>query len=489
MGEVALRFPSLPVAKNLTVPVCAVSKAPFVLLINPWITDFAAYDLWAKPLGLLHLASLLRDGGCGVTLVDCLDRDDPFTLSHPEVIPGVHRDCGVGKYPKMVEEKPHVYSDFKRRWFRHGIHPASLVRKLQSLPRPDLVWVTSSMTYWYPGVQETIALVREVFPGVPVWLGGIYARLCPDHARQRSGADRIVMEDTGALPQLLESATGFATRNARCWAPLALWPSPALELLPSPLRYAPLLTSVGCPFRCPYCASHRLQERRERRSARTLYGEIRRAHELFGVVDFAFYDDALLLDAEETLRPALQSIVHQGLQVRFHTPNALHVRALTPDWCRLLHQSGFTTLRLGLETTHPRHQEAWGGKVRNDLFFAAVRNLHAAGFKPHQIGVYMLCGLPDQTTDEVAQTIRIVAEAGAHPYPCEFSPLPGTGLWEAARAVSPFDIAAEPLYHNNTFFACRRPDFALEDLWALKDLARQARHAVTAPPESRREGE
>jgi len=26
-----------------------------ILLINPWIYDFAAYDLWVKPLGLLSL--------------------------------------------------------------------------------------------------------------------------------------------------------------------------------------------------------------------------------------------------------------------------------------------------------------------------------------------------------------------------------------------------------------------------------------------------
>lgn len=63
------------------------AKAPLILLINPWITDFAAYDYWTKPLGLLLLGSLLREGGCGVTLIDCLDRHDPFTTQHPEIIP------------------------------------------------------------------------------------------------------------------------------------------------------------------------------------------------------------------------------------------------------------------------------------------------------------------------------------------------------------------------------------------------------------------
>jgi hypothetical protein len=30
-----------------------------ILLVNPWIHDFAAYDLWMKPLGLLYLGGIL----------------------------------------------------------------------------------------------------------------------------------------------------------------------------------------------------------------------------------------------------------------------------------------------------------------------------------------------------------------------------------------------------------------------------------------------
>ena len=32
-----------------------------LILINPWIYDFAAYDLWSKPLGLLYLAGWFRE--------------------------------------------------------------------------------------------------------------------------------------------------------------------------------------------------------------------------------------------------------------------------------------------------------------------------------------------------------------------------------------------------------------------------------------------
>jgi hypothetical protein len=38
------------------------------------------------------------------------------------------------------------------------------------------------MTYWYQGVQETIQLLRTVFP-VPILLGGRYAPLLPEYAK------------------------------------------------------------------------------------------------------------------------------------------------------------------------------------------------------------------------------------------------------------------------------------------------------------------
>jgi hypothetical protein len=45
-----------------------------LLLINPWIYDFTAYDLWSKPLGLLYLAAFLRQQGFKISYIDCLDK-------------------------------------------------------------------------------------------------------------------------------------------------------------------------------------------------------------------------------------------------------------------------------------------------------------------------------------------------------------------------------------------------------------------------------
>ncbi len=442
-----------------------------ILLINPWVHDFAAFDLWAKPMGLLFLASLLREGGCGAALIDCLDRHDSFTNCHPEVMAGRDKKFGTGKYPRMRIAKPEPYAGFPRHFHRHGIHPESFRRKLAEIDKPDMVWITSVMTYWYPGVSEAIRMVREVFPEVPVWLGGIYARLCPSHAQRLSGADRVITENLAGIPQMIREQTGFSPSNESAWGDFCSWPLPAMDLLEPAAGYAPLLTGLGCPYRCPYCASATLQPERQRLGFQRIMEQIRRGQEILGASDFAFYDDALLLEAEQSLRPVLEKIARDGPKVSFHVPNALHVRALSRDWCDLLYASGFRTIRLGLETALDGRSRQWGGKVHSEMYLEAVENLFAAGFSKDDLGAYLICGLPGQAPEEVARSIGFVRQSGVRPLVAEFSPIPGTLMWNQAAALSPFDIEAEPLYHNNTFFACRRPDFTYTDLVALKRLA------------------
>jgi radical SAM superfamily enzyme YgiQ (UPF0313 family) len=373
----------------------------------------------------------------------------------------------------MRIQKPPPYRDLPRYFYRHGIHPESFRRRLKEVEKPDFIWVTSMMTYWYPGVFEAIGLLRETFPESPLWLGGVYAKLCPDHAGRHSGADRVFAGEVFDLPKMIAEAAGFTLRNPNAWGDFTAWPFPALDLLGPGLEYAPVLTGVGCPYRCPFCASARLQPKRARLGCERIRGEILKDRQDFGISDFAFYDDALLLDAESSLRPALVRIARDGPALRFHVPNALHIRALSRDWCDLLHAAGFRTIRLGLETTVDGKSREWGGKVDTEMYLQALDNLFRAGFSREDIGVYLMCGLPGQTPEEVAESIRIVRQSGVRPHISEYSPIPGTPMWEKAVAVSQFDISAEPLYHTNTFFACRRPSFSYEDMVQLKAEAKE----------------
>jgi radical SAM superfamily enzyme YgiQ (UPF0313 family) len=327
------------------------------------------------------------------------------------------------------------------------------------------------MTYWYGGLVETVDLVRSVFTETPIILGGIYATLMPDHAQQAVRPDHLITgQGEGAILKLLESITGHSSSHIAGPDDLDDFPLPAFDLYPY-LDYVGLLTSRGCPFSCPYCASKILQPGFRRRSAEGVTDEIAYWHRTKGILDFAFYDDALLIGFENHLGSVLETLLQQNLSLRFHTPNALHVREITLDRAHLLYRAGFKTLRLGLETTNWERQKAWGGKMDNADLHRAITSLRKAGFAHNQIEAYLLIGLPGQTIAEIEQTIREVKTLGIRPRLAEYSPLPQTALWPEACRSSRFPLVEDPVFHNNSLVPCLNP-FSWKTVQALKDLAR-----------------
>jgi hypothetical protein len=112
------------------------------------------------------------------------------------------------------------------------------------LRRPDKVYVTSLFTYAWKPVHRAVRYYKQLFPGVPIWLGGIYASLLPDHAAM-SGADFIhrgLLDDSeGLLPEYdltpgWDGSIMFASRG--CIRRCGFCSVPKLEGRPSALKYS-----------------------------------------------------------------------------------------------------------------------------------------------------------------------------------------------------------------------------------------------------------
>jgi radical SAM superfamily enzyme YgiQ (UPF0313 family) len=438
-----------------------------VLLINPWIYDFSAYDFWNKPIGLLYLASLLRLNGANVFYVDCLDPYHPDMQYGSQIQPPRRKVSGEGTYARQLIPKPEPLKGIPKNYHRYGITPGVFLKTVASLPVPDLILITSMMTYWYPAVFEMIRLLHQTFPGVPVVLGGNYVTLNAQHA-SRSGADFCLAGPAElSIPSLLKSLYSQDMRFLPDINHLDSYPYPSYDLIRHPDQ-VPIMTSRGCPYRCSYCASHLLNNRFMRRDPIQVVAEIEHWHRDLGIKHFSFYDDALLVDPDEMAVPFLKEMIRRSLPIQFHCPNGLHLREMTSDLSRLLFRAGFKTLRFGFETSDGLRQSSTGGKVDNNELIDAVVNLKQAGYRNEDIGVYLLCGLPGQSAEEVKESIRFVRSSGARPIIAEYSPIPGTGLWDEAVATSPYPIDVEPLFQNNSLFPCRNDSLTYEMYQTLK---------------------
>jgi radical SAM superfamily enzyme YgiQ (UPF0313 family) len=430
--------------------------SPNILLINPWITDFAAYNFWMKPLGLLCIASLLRENGFRVTLIDCLD---PHLKT---------KQFGDGKFLKTKIEKPISLKSIPRNYSQYGIPEEILLKRLSLLEEPDLICVTSGMTYWYPGVFQIIEIIKVLFENVPIILGGIYASLCYEHAKKYSGAD-IVFNGRGELEvlKLVSDLTNkeLITHNSKLSTDSL--PYPAFDLYPQ-FNYVCIATSRGCPFKCTYCASPFLIKDFSRRDPLKVVEEIEHWAIQYKVTNIAFYDDALLIEPSQHFIPIMKEVIKRGIHGNFHAPNALHIKEIDEEVADLLYRGRFKTIRLGFETSNELTQIKTGGKVDNQEFREAIKHLKRAGYLSEEIGVYILVGLPSQRVGEAEESMALVKETGAKPILVEYSPIPHTPLFEKAKKGSQFDLENEPLFHNNTILPCQWDGFTMEDYRRLK---------------------
>lgn len=427
---------------------------PHILLINPWITDFAAYNFWIRPLGLLYIAGVLRECGFRVTLIDCLNFYSKT------------QKFGDGNFFKTKVEKPLPLKSIPRNYCQYGIPEEMLLKRLSLLEeKPDLIGITSGMTHWYPGVFKVIEITKDFFKDVPLILGGIYATLCHEHAQKYSGAD-IVFKSGNELEavKLISKLTQFrlphsAFRNESY---------PAFDLYPH-LDYVCITTTRGCPFRCTYCASHILSKGFVRRDPLKVVDEIEHWTTQFHIRNIAFYDDGLLVEPSNHFIPMMKEVIRRGIRCNFHTPNALHISEVDEEVAELLFRGGFRTIRLGFETSNEVTQIETGGKVNNQEFQRAIKYLKRAGYSGQEIGVYIMAGLPGQRVGEVEESLAFVRETGAKPILVEYSPIPQTPLFEKAKKFSQFDLENEPLYHNNSILPCQWEGFTLSDLRRLKE--------------------
>ena len=433
------------------------ARSPKILLVNPPVYDFTAYDFWLKPYGLLKVAGALR-GKARLELFDFLDRLHPAVAAAPRK--KLRRDAwGRGEYPHCEIPRPAAFSDIPRRYNRFGLEQDVFTDWLSRHKPFDFALVQTGMTYWYGGVREVIEDIRRISPDTKIVLGGVYATLCADHARGL-GADLVIEgEKLDPLWSLLPVAGDMA--------------APPLWEGYDRLETAVMKLTEGCPFRCTYCAAWRMAPRFSTRPVATVLDELRHLRKR-GARNIAFYDDALLWQSETALEPFCCEAIRQGLTegISFHTPNALHAKWLTPTLARQMVRAGFESFYLGLEScSEGWHQRAGGGskaaKVSTDQFACAVEALRSAGAAPENITAYLILGHPNSAGQDLERSMQFACDLGVRIMLAEFSPVPGTPDGQACRTLVDLN---EPLNHNKTAFAIRA--LGGGEVNRLKQLAR-----------------
>ena len=247
--------------------------APKILLVNPPIYDFAAYDFWLKPYGMLSAAGKLR-GKADFKLFDYMDRLHPFAANQKHL---ESDRWNRGRFYSQQIPNPKPLESIPRYFRRFGL-PRNIFLDFLTREKPfDFVFIQTTMTYWYKGVSEVIEDIRKAHPQAKIILGGNYVTLCRNHA-EKSGADFSVV----------------GTNLEPLWENLRINPDPdrpALWEFYKKLNVGVLKLTDGCPFKCTYCSVPKVYRKFKPRPLEHSLAELKLLSGL-KVKDVAFYDDA-----------------------------------------------------------------------------------------------------------------------------------------------------------------------------------------------------
>ena len=414
-----------------------------VLLINPPIYDFKCYDEWMYPLGLYFISTILKKMNVKIYYINVLNRFNPKLRYFK------NKQFGTGEYNNTIVTKPYLYEIIPRHYKRYGYPTILFEEELNQIPNLDLIMITSYMTYWYQGVLDTIYRIRNntIHRKTPILLGGIYASLCTEHAKLICKPDDIIngkMNDKNISK--IADYLGISSQEFE-WNRIV----PDYSIEESNIA-RPILLASGCPNNCSYCASSVLDKNYIEYPTEQIAELIIKSKMDKNINDFSFYDDALLYRFNNKLKPFLDIINDEKININFHANNALHARFITEEVAYYLFNSGFKTIRLGFETAKKSLQESTGNKVTNINIKNAINNLISAGYEKKDIGLYIMVGLPDQNMEDIKESIDLLKEIDVKPKLVRLSPIPHTKVYEQLKKEFPI-IETEPLSHNDTFFS------------------------------------
>jgi radical SAM superfamily enzyme YgiQ (UPF0313 family) len=179
----------------------------------------------------------------------------------------------------------------------------------------------------------------------------------------------------------------------------------------------------GCPYGCKFCVASHVYRPARWRSFTALLPQIEeglRHQQRIGLVG------ASVTDHPDIVRLCEAILARDGQP----SPASMRADALTPELLALLARGGVQTLTMAPEAGTEPLRRTVGKRVTDEALLTAAHRAKAAGI--HQVKLYFILGLPDETDDDVAAipalAQRLTDETGVRvSLGCSvFVPKPGT---------------------------------------------------------------
>ncbi|MGZ4886065.1 MAG: B12-binding domain-containing radical SAM protein, partial [Halobacteriota archaeon] len=290
----------------------------------------------------------------------------------------IHPPFGKGDVRKLDICSPPIGLAYIGAFLRESDHRVSIIdaeserlneaQILERVNRADLVGITTTAPT-YNSALELTNRIKQSNNNATVVLGGPQATFLDRECLQRSAADAVVRGEgeitmldiatsieSGAINDVegitvREGDTIIRNPDRKLIPDLDDIPFPARDLLPmekySPVNSTGIVSSRGCPFRCIFCASSKLYDKKFRsRSAQNVFQEVEQlVHQ--GYANVTMLDDNFILNKERAFEFA--DLVEES-NLKFEWSCTGRVDFIDEDLLQRLREVGCNGLFFGVES-------------------------------------------------------------------------------------------------------------------------------------------
>ncbi len=379
-----------------------------LLIEPPTATDIKkVLNTVSPPLGLAYLASVARNEGFDVKIIDSLAENLSFN---------------------ELEKKIKEYD-------------------------PDVVGITSTTTS-IPDAYKVAEISKRINPNVITVIGGPHVTFVPELTLKESPYIDIVVRGEGEeiFKQLLHNLdkgkklsnirgiTYRENNRIRSNPPMPLIkdidniPIPAFDLLPmekyqfNKKRFGVIITSRGCPFQCIFCSSSlQFGKKWRAHSVERVVEELKILHDEFKIREIEFLDDTFTL-SKKRVQEISKAIIQEGLDISWSASSRVDTFDL--DTAVYMKKAGAHTIYFGIESGSEKTLKFIKKGITLTQSIDAVKIAKKA--KLRTLGSFII-GFPYEKEKDMRKTIRFAKFLDVDFAQFTIAtPYPGTELWNIA---------------------------------------------------------
>jgi radical SAM superfamily enzyme YgiQ (UPF0313 family) len=456
-----------------------------ILLIQPPVSDFYQTAIRTQPIGLSYLASSLKIYGHEVEILDCqIDRKRSIPIP-PELY--YLKDF----YPFDDRSPFKLYTGY----YHFGMSLEEIKQKIED-SNADVFGISSSFTPYHEEALKIAQMIKEWDRRKIVVMGGSHVSCDPEGVLKNPFVDYAILgEGESRFPLLLEQVEKgrlkglekidgivYRKRGEIYINPLKDFiqdldalPHPARELLEldryrmKKKRSTVILTSRGCPHRCAYCSTHLVMGDNFRaRSPEGILREMVECRKRYGIQIFDIEDDNFTFNKDRArglMGLIIETFGEETLELS--AMNGVSFASLDGELLRLMKRAGFKTINLSLVSTDPSTKKRMG---RPEAVIGFDKILEEAERVGLHVIAYVILGMPDQTIDEMANTIIHLMGKQVLIGPSIYYPTPGTPLFEKCKEMG--FLPSQPSQWRSSALPIETKDFDHIDIVTLFRLLR-----------------